>query len=146
MQALTTLLVRVGQLADPPEGCDDPATVVDATPVCAEQGPDWLVRLAFSAPPWLQTTLNIVGLLVIVGAVVGYHRAGGLDEHLLRSISQNVFVAVGCLVATSLVTTHFQLPYLVDVVAGSAVGIGGALALVAAVDRLEALGSESPEH
>lgn len=141
-----TLSRLLTQLADPPDGCDDPATVVDATPVCAEQGPDWLVRLAFNAPPWLQTALNVVGLLVIVGAVVGYYRAGGLDEDLLRAISRNLLIGVGCLAATSLVTTHFAWPYLLDVVAGSAVGIGAALALVAAVDRLEDVGSDSPEH
>jgi hypothetical protein len=145
MQALLSLLVGLGQLADPPEGCEDPATVVGTTPVCAEQGPEWLVRIAFNAPPWVHTTLNVVGLLVIVGGVVGYHRSGGLDEELQRAISQNLLVALGCLVATSIVTSQFAWPYLLDVAAGSAVGIGGALALVAGVDRLEALGSESPE-
>lgn len=92
--------------------------------ITIEQGPQWLVRLLFYPPPWVGTIMTLIVVVVVAG--VGYQEYRyGIKPAQLEAAATNGLVVLGVIVATPLIRETFALPYLLDVLCGAAVGIGG---------------------
>lgn len=88
-----------------------------------EQGPQWLVDLLFFAPPWVGTVLTLV-VVVVIGATAYRVSKQGVSPAQYEAAATNGLVVFGVIVATPWVRDTFALPYIVDVAAGAALGIG----------------------
>lgn len=93
-------------------------------PVQVEQGPRWLVALAFDPPAWVDVGLGLVVLLVLVLVALSLYRNDGLPEGAGREILQNLATVIGAAGITALLVATAPLPYVLDVVGG---GLGGGL-------------------
>jgi hypothetical protein len=110
----------------------------DGTPVRIEQGPRWLIQLAYCPPPWLDSVLWIVVLAVLGLSTLGWYRNDGLDEATISQIAENGLIAIGVIVATTTLVRLDVLGYVGDVLVGGGVGWTGAQVIVRLVERATA--------
>lgn len=107
------------------EGVEAPAngSVVDTGNggVVIEQGPEWLVELAFAPPAWLSWGVNIALVVLIAGVAWGCYRVD-VDEELLEEWGEIVLIVGSIGGVTHAVSVSAALPYLADVVVGTAAG------------------------
>lgn len=98
--------------------------------VSVEQGPEWLVDLYFSPPPWVNPALKLLAAITLVIVVYRlYQRGWKLDMDTQREMQIVVAIVVGIMTATLAMTNLVDVPYTVDVVVGTIVGYGAVLVL-----------------
>lgn len=95
-----------------------------------DQGPDWLIDIFLSPPPWVNPLLQAVAVLTV--AVVAY-RLYQWDGQLPVDVQREMQIVAGHVVAittaTLAVVNLASLPYYIDVTVGFAAGYGLVLAL-----------------
>lgn len=110
-----------GQLWACPPNNSSVAAVRDGKPVVVEQGPKWLVELAYAGPEWLPMLLNIVMLAVVAAAIVAMLLREPTPEQIMEVVQNGLLVA-SVLVLSYVARDVLPLSYLGDVAVG---GIGG---------------------
>lgn len=108
----------------------------DGTPVRIEQGPRWLVQLAYCPPPWVFDALVAIAVVVIGLAALGWYRHGGLDEDVLNEMAELTMVGLVVIAATTSLVRLDVLPYVGDVFVGTLIGWGGVQVVVRGVQRV----------
>lgn len=94
-----------------------------------EQGPEWLVDLYFTPPPWLNPLLKVIAIFaLVVVAYRLYQRGWHLDMDTQRGMQIVVAHIVAIMSATLAMVNLANQPYFVDVSVGFASGYGTVLA------------------
>lgn len=94
------------------------------------QGPQWLIDLYASPPPWINPALKITAVVTLL--IVAY-RLYQWDGDIPLDVQREMLVVVAHITsittATLAAVNWLHVPYLVDIVCGFAVGYGAVLAL-----------------
>lgn len=98
--------------------------------VRVEQGPRWLVELAIDPPAWLLVVLVSIAVAVIALAALGYRRNDGLDQDVLEEMGVIGTIVFCIVVSAEMWSLAFDFGYVIDVLAGTAIGFGLAQYLI----------------
>ncbi len=118
-----------------PDRCD---IRVDAGCIKVEQGPEWLARLLYDPPSFVEIGVFVIAIVVVGLAYLGYRNVND-DANAKTEVSiemaQNALVVVFALLLTSLLVEVATLPYVLDVALGGGGGWLAAMVLTKATRR-----------
>lgn len=92
-------------------------------PVQVEQGPRWLVELAYNPPGWLDVALVAAIVVVLVLVTISVKR-NGISHEARRDALRNLTTVAGAAMLTMLVMSVADFRYGIDVLVG---GLGGSM-------------------
>lgn len=97
------------------------AALKDGKPVVVEQGPKWLVELAYAGPEWLPVLMNVI-MLVLISVVILVIYRRGVSPKKAMGVAQNGLLVLGVLFMSYLSRDALALSYVGDVIVGGGGG------------------------
>jgi hypothetical protein len=110
-----------GQLWTCPSDNSSIAVVKGGKPVVVEQGPTWLVELAYGGPEWLPILGRLLFLVIVAALMIAIYRRGVTVEQTM-GVVQNGLLVVSVFLLSYASRDLLALSYLGDVAVG---GVGG---------------------